>query len=137
MDQIHLSPLVDQIQLALGHISNTLLLCSRVVVGGTSQVAAAEPPLAPSLTSLSLSPPVVAPSQRLRPSSPRRPAPNRPIPSRPPFANSPWSDVSHRHHPPDRPEAPNRGYMKTKLVKRTRNPPAKRRALVNLYDFFS
>jgi hypothetical protein len=23
MDQIHLSPLVDQIQLALGHISNT------------------------------------------------------------------------------------------------------------------
>jgi hypothetical protein len=26
MDQIHLSPLVDQIQLALGHISNTVHL---------------------------------------------------------------------------------------------------------------
>jgi hypothetical protein len=26
MDQIHLSPLVDQIQLALGHISNSLPL---------------------------------------------------------------------------------------------------------------
>jgi hypothetical protein len=25
MDQIHLSPLVDQIQLTLGHISNTLI----------------------------------------------------------------------------------------------------------------
>jgi hypothetical protein len=31
MDQIHLSPLVDQIQLALGHISNSLRLAQGVL----------------------------------------------------------------------------------------------------------
>jgi hypothetical protein len=34
MDQIHLSPLVDQIQLALGHISNTCSLGRELPAGG-------------------------------------------------------------------------------------------------------
>jgi hypothetical protein len=33
MDQIHLSPLLDQIQLALGHISNTTLAARPVKAG--------------------------------------------------------------------------------------------------------